>query len=203
MKSILVLISATISLSLFTIFSGYVEASDNKYFLVKKGTLAPQIIADNGKPRLIAASFIKRRLRLQYPTLKDIFIGDTEYLFITEKWFMGVVAWTDYFIKLQVPELDTLPEYPKAYVGTFTMLVSNLANLAVARRNYNVKASVLIGLLVAKSDKPWGEIPADGKPRGYIVCLTKDGSIIYDIPTQQSISGDRFPNRESITGIMF
>ncbi len=82
------------------------------------------------------------------------------------------------------------------------MLMSNIANIAVAKR-YNVKGSVLIGLLVAQSKKPWGTIKADGEFRKYVIGLTENGSIIYDIPTRQSIAGNDFPNLDYITGILF
>ncbi len=202
MKALTKLIRIAVSLSLLALLSGCTETTPTRYGLVKKGAV-PEIVAVNGKAKTIPAGFVKRRLRLQYPSLKDnIIIGDRQYLFITEKWFMDIVDWTEYFVKLQVPELDTLPQLPTAYEETVTMLMSNVANLSVAKR-YNVKASVLIGLVVAISDKPWGQIPADGKPRRYVIGLTEDGAIVYDIPSRQSIAGHDFPNLESMTGIMF
>ncbi len=201
MKTLTKLIRLTVSLSFLALLSGCTETAPTRYGIVKKGVV-PEIVAVNGKAKTIPAGFVKRRLRLQYPTLDDIIIGDRQYLYITDKWFMDIVDWTEYFIKLQVPELDTLPELPTAYEETVTMLMSNVANLSVAKR-YNLKASVLIGLLVANSDKPWGKIPADGKPRRYVVGLTEAGAIIYDIPTRQSIAGNDFPNLESMTGIIF
>ena len=187
---------------MIALLSGCAEPRVDNYVLVKNGP-PPGIIAANGKAKLIPAGFLKRRLRLGYPTLKDnINIGDRQYLYITEKWFMDVVEWGKYFIKLQVPEIDTLPVPPTAYEETLTRLMTNVANLSVSKR-YNIKSSVLIGLVVANSDKPWGEIPADGKSRLYVIGLTEDGSVIYDIPTRQIIDGHDFPNKESMTGIMF
>ncbi len=202
MKSFLTYIVIIVSLSTVALLNGCAEPHVNNYILVKKGP-PPEIVAVDGKVKLIPAGFIKRRLRLGYPTLKDnIIIGDRQYLYITEKWFMDVVEWSEYFIKLQVPEIDTLPDHPTAYEETLTILMSNLANLSVSKR-YNVKASVLIGLVVANSDNPWGKIPADGKYRQYVIGLTEDGSVIYDIPTRQIIDGNDFPNKDSMTGIMF
>jgi hypothetical protein len=187
---------------MLALLNGCAEPRADNYVLVKKGP-PPEIVAVDGKAKLIPAGFIKRRLRLGYPTLKDnIIIGDRQYLYITEKWFMDVVEWSEYFIKLQVPELDSLPDRPTAYEETLTILMSNLANVSVSKR-YNVKASVLIGLVVAKSDNPWGKLPADGKPRQYVIGLTEHGSVIYDIPTRQIIDGNDFPNKESMIGIMF
>lgn len=62
---------------------------------------------------------------------------------------------------------------------------------------------MLIGLLIAKHEKPWGAIPADGKKRFYLIGLTEKGGLVYDLHTRQSISFDKFPNFESISGIMF
>ncbi len=51
--------------------------------------------------------------------------------------------------------------------------------------------------------KPWGAIPADGKKRIYLIGMTEKGGLVYDLHTRQSISFDKFPNFESISGIMF
>jgi len=113
-----------------------------------------------------------------------------------------VIAWTEEFITLQVPDLDLNKEYPLTYDETFAMLASNIANISVARR-YNIHGSVLIGLFTAKSIKPWGVIPADGKYRTYMIGLTEESGIVYDIRTKQSVESDKFPNRDSIKGIIF
>lgn len=182
------------------LFFGSTESRGADFVLLKKGP-APEIIAVDGEAKLLYGEFIRRQLQKRYPTLETIIVGDKRYMFITEKWFRDVVDWTEHFIKQQGLELDTLEDLPTAYEETFTMLMSNIANIAVAKR-YNVKGSVLIGLVVAKSEKPWGIIKADGKPRRYVIGLTEHGAIIYDIPTRQFIIGKEFPNLESITGMM-
>ena len=201
MKPTIRLLLVTFSLSIATLLNGCAEPPAGNHLLLKKGAV-PEIVAVDGRVKLMPADFLERRLRLGNPSLETILVEDNRYMYITNKWFMDAVNWTEYFIKEQVPELDTLPELPTAYEETFTMLTSNIANLSVVKR-YNIKASVLIGLVVANSDKPWGKIPADGKPRNYIIGLTEDGLIIYDIPTRQSIDGNDFPNKNSMTGIMF
>lgn len=186
-------------LSLF--FVGYGSAVAAEVLLLKRG-VAPEIIALNGEVKTLYGEFIRRQLQKSYPQLKDIVVGDKRYMFITEKWFQDVIDWTEYFINLQVPELAKRDDLPTAYEGTFSMLMSNVANIAVARR-YKVKASVLIGLVKAKSEKPWGAIKADGALRSYVIGLTEHGSMVYDIQTRQFIYGKDFPNKEYITGIIF
>ncbi len=186
---------------LLTLCPGHVRAQKNNSLVIKSGP-PPEIIAIDGKAKLLYGEFIRRQLQKKHPTLKKIVVGDKRYMFITEKWFMDVLHWTENFIKQQVPELDSLQTLPTAYEETFAMLMSNIANLSVAKR-YNVKGSVLIGLLVAQNNEPWGEIKADGTFRRYIIGLTENGSIIYDIPTGQIIAGKEFSNRNYISGIMF
>ncbi|MEN8190633.1 MAG: hypothetical protein ABFS19_12375 [Thermodesulfobacteriota bacterium] len=201
MKSLPTPIYVLLLLLIPALLNGCGEAPSDHSQLVRKGA-PPEIVAVGGKAKLIPAGFVKRRLRLGYPSLKSFLISDLQYMYITEHWFREVLEWSDYFIRQQVPELDNLKELPTAYEETFSELMSNVANLSVAKR-YNVKASVLIGLMVANSDKPWGRIPADGKPRRYIVGLTEHGGIIYDIPTRQISSLEKFPNQDSMTGVMF
>jgi hypothetical protein len=191
----------TIGLLTIALLSGCAAPTVENYIELERAA-PPEIVALDGKPKLVPAGFIKRRLRLGYPTLKEILIGDLQYMYITEKWFMDVLNWTEYFIRVQVPDIDSLQERPAAYEETVTILMSNLANLSVAGR-YNIKASVLIGMVIANSDKPWEKIEADGKPRQYIIGMTQEGSIIYDLPTGQFINGSDFPNLDSMTGIMF
>jgi hypothetical protein len=198
-KSISAKLAGTCLITFFFFF-GYSDLWAEDFVLLKKAA-PPEIVAMDGKAKLLYGEFIRRQLQQRHPTLKTIIVGDKRYMFITEKWFRDVVDWTEHFIKQQVPELDNLEDLPIAYEATFTMLMSNMANIAVAKR-YNVKGSVLIGLLVAKSKNPWGTIRADGMSRVYVVGLTENGSIIYDISTRQVIAGKEFPNREYISGIM-
>jgi hypothetical protein len=184
----------------FILFFGYSESCAADFVLLKKGP-PPEIIAVDGEAKLLYGEFIRRQLQKRYPSLKTIVVGDKRYMFITEKWFRGVIDWTEHFINQQVPELDKLEDLPTAYEGTFAMLMSNIANIAVAKR-YNVKASVLIGLLSAHSKNQWGSIKADGKLRSYIIGLTENGLLIYDIPTGQVIAGKDFPNLDHMSGIM-
>ena len=128
-------------------------------------------------------------------------VGDRQYVYITEKWFDDVIQWTEEFIQAQVPELDLDRQQPLGYEETFALLASNVANLAVAKR-YNIKSSVLIGLLVADSKQPWGKIPADNKRRAYVVCLTQDGGIVYDLLTRQKVPFESFANYDFIVGVM-
>ncbi len=200
MKLFLTVKNVCTCLFALVLFFGFSESRAADFVLLKKGP-PPEIIAVDGKAKLLYGEFIRRQLQKRYPTLETIVVGDKRYMFITEQWFRGVVDWTEHFINQQVPDLETLEELPTAYGATFTMLMSNIANIAVAKR-YNVKASVLIGLVVAKSEQPWGTIKADGEFRQYVIGLTEDGSIIYDIPTGQVILGKDFPNREYLSGIM-
>ena len=200
MKFFLTVKKIPIYLFALVLFFGYSESSAADFVLLKKGP-PPEIIAVDGKAKLLYGEFIRRQLQKRHPNLQTIVVGDKRYMFITEKWFREIVDWTEHFIKQQVPALDQMEELPTAYESTFTMLMSNVANVAVAKR-YSVKGSVLIGLLVAKSEKAWGTIKADGKFRQYVIGLTENGSIVYDIPTGQVIDGKDFPNREYLSGIM-
>lgn len=181
--------------------SGCGGASYTEHSIELKKVAPPEIIAMDGKAKLYYGEFVRRQLEKRLPNLKTIIVGDKRYLFITEKWFMDLVHWTEYFIKQQVPELENLEELPIAYAGTFAELMSSIANIAVAKR-YNVKASVLIGLILAESNKPWGKIEADGKNRVYLVALTEEGVLIYDIATHQFSRGKDFPNKKSTTKIL-
>lgn len=172
-----------------------------EYIRIKKGP-PPEIVAEDGKAKLIPAGFIKRRLRLGLPLAQNVVIHDRQYMYITEKWFGDVIKWTEEFIALQVPDLNLQQKYPPGYDETFITLAGNIANISVAKR-YNVQGSVLIGLIIAKHQHPWGAIPADGKLRAYMLGLTENGGIVYDIRTQQSINFDRFPNFDSVVGVMF
>lgn len=163
---------------------------------------APEILAESGKGKLMPAGFLKRRLRLGYPSLKNIVIGDRQYLYITDKWFDEIIQWTEEFIALQAPSVDIARNMPLDCHAVVSSLATNVANLAVAKR-YNIKASVLIGVMAATSGEPWGKIPADGTLREYIVALTEKGGIVYHLPTKQRVSFERFPNREHMLAISF
>lgn len=190
-----------INLLVLTIFFAHTESRAADIVLLKNGP-SPEIIAVDGKAKLLYGNFIRKQLQKRYPTLKTIVVGDKRYMFITEKWFRGVIDWTEYFIAQQVPEIDKLKELPIAYESTVAMLMSNIANIAVAKR-YSVNGSVLIGFVVAKSEKPWGAIKADGKFHQYVIGLTENGSTIYHIPTRQIIDGKDFPNKGHMSGIIF
>lgn len=183
------------------LLTGCAEQQQVEYIRIKTGP-PPEIIAEEGKPKMIPAGFIKRRLRLGLPSAKNVVIHDRQYIYITEKWFHDVIKWTEEFIALQVPELNLQQKYPLAYDETFATLATNFANISVATR-YNVQGSVLIGLITAKHEKSWGAIPADGKRRVYLIGMTEKGGLVYDLHTRQSISFDNFPNFDSISGIMF
>lgn len=189
----------------FLFLSGCAEQQHNKqpaqYLQVKRAN-PPEIIAVNGKAKTIPAGFIKLRLRKVIPSIENYIINDREYIYITEKWFHEVIQWTEDFIALEVPDLNLDQQYPLAYDETFSALASNFANIAVARR-HNLRASVLIGFVVAKNVKPWGKIPADGASRIYLLGLTENDGIIYDIRTRQEISAEKFPNIDSIVGVTF
>jgi hypothetical protein len=163
---------------------------------------APEIIAEDGKARVLPAGFIKRRLRLGMPSIKNVAINDHQYVYITEKWFLEVMNWTENFIALQAPDLNLDKHQPIAYDVTFSSLAANIANIAVARR-YDLKASVLIGLIKAKNTNPWGRIPGDGDSRVYVIALTEHDGIVYDIHTKQTVLFSKFPNFDSIHSIMF
>ncbi|MCP3890785.1 MAG: hypothetical protein GY702_18225 [Desulfobulbaceae bacterium] len=162
----------------------------------------PEIVADGEKAKTLLAGYIKRRLRLGVPSAKNVVIGDRQYLYITQKWFMDVIRWTEELIVLDVPELGSGKEFPLGYEETFAVLASNIANIAVAKR-YNLRASVLMGLITAKQEKAWGDIPVDGKVAVYIIGLTEKGGIVYDLRTKQAIGFEDFPNFDSIIGVLF
>ncbi len=201
MKYSLTIQKICISLSVFIIFLSYTKSHAADVLLLKKGP-SPEIIAVDGKAKLLYGNFIKKQLQKRFPTLKTIIVGDKRYMFITEKWFKDVIDWTDSFITQQMPEIHKLENLPIAYEGTFKMLMSNVANIAVAKR-YSVKGSVLIGLVVANSEKPWGAIKADGKSHNYVIGLTEHGSMVYHIPTRQIIAGKDFPNKHYMQEIIF
>ena len=181
--------------------SGCARQVTTETLRIEKGP-APEIVAEDGKAKVIPAGFIKRRLRLGMPSIKNVVINDRQYIYITEKWFLDVVKWTENFIALQVPNLDLDNHYPIAYDGTFSSLAANIANIAVAKK-YNLKASVLIGLIMAKNTNPWGKIPGDGASRMYVIALTERDAIVYDIHTKQTVLFSKFPNFDSVYSIMF
>ena len=190
--------------SMFLLLSGCAEQQQqqpSQYLQVKRAN-PPEIIAVNGKAKTIPAGFIKRRLRLLIPSIENFIINDREYIYITEKWFNEVIKWTEDYIALEVPNLNLDQQYPLAYDETFATLASNFANIAVARR-YNLRASVLIGFVVAKNKNPWGVIPANGTSQLYLVGLSETGGIIYDIHSRQLIGFEQFPNKDFITSVLF
>ena len=162
----------------------------------------PEILAEAGKPKLAPAGFMKLRLQRGYPSMHDIIINDKQYVFITQKWFLQVVEWVENYIALQIPEIRSNKKYPVGYVSTVASMASSAANIAVAKR-YNLHASVLIGVMRAKSGKPWGAIPADGKDRVYLVTLIGNDPIVYDVWTKHLIPFSRFPNLQSMDAIAF
>lgn len=184
------------------ILNGCSKQIQPDYFRLKHDGAPPEIIAEDGKAKLIPAGYIKRRVRLGLPSVEKIIIHDRQYAYITEKWFFDVIKWTEEFIKVQIPDLDLQANYPTAYDETFAQLCGEVANLSVARK-YNIKSSVLIGLMTAKNKKPWGQIPANSQSRVYIIGLTESGTIIYDIRTEQSIDLNNFPNLDSIYSFVF
>lgn len=58
-------------------------------------------------------------------------------------------------------------------------------------------------MMVAESKEPWGKLAADGKPHDYIVALTAEGGLVYDPVSRQQCTMSEFPNKKSITGILF
>lgn len=188
-------------ISFSTLLTGCVQSVATNYVTMEAGP-APEIVAESGKAQTLPAGFIKRRLRLGYPSLKDIVINDRTYLYITKNWFQEVMERTEVFILAQVPEVGGPKGYPVGYEETLALLATNAANMSVARR-YKLNASVLIGVMTANSDKAWGSIPADGKSRTYVICLTEHDGVVYDVRTKQMVEFNNFPNLESMRGIFF
>lgn len=163
----------------------------------------PQIIAKGSKPKLIPGGFLHMRLRKQLPELENIIIDDQQYLYITREWFFQLKNWTDRFIEQQVPGLlSSKKAKPVDYNLVYTEFMSSVANISVAK-HYNVKGSVLIGIVVAKNVEPWGKIPASGEPMSYVGVLTKDGGLVYDLETDQLVDLFKFPNFKHITKLVF
>lgn len=195
------LLPVCLAIFVVSLLAGCVSQEPTEYIHIKKGP-PPEIIAEGEKAKMLPAGYMKRRLRLGYPSLENIIINDRQYIFITEKWFNDVIDWTEKFIAQQVPRLAQKKQYPVAYPETFVELASNIANISVARR-YNLRASVAMGMVTAKNEQAWGEIPGDGSFRVYLFGMTENYSVIYDVYTGQSIKAGDFPNLDSITGIMF
>lgn len=192
---------AAVSVAMAAILGGCTEKTATDYVRMQKGP-APEIVAESGGAKMLPAGFIKRRLRLGYPSLENIVINDRQYIYITEKWFKDVMVWTEDFIEVQVPEVGGARGYPVGYEETFALLSSNIANMSVARR-YNLNGSVLIGLVTAKNNHEWGAIQADGKDRVYVIGLTEKDGVVYDVRTKQTIGINKFPNIDSIKSILF
>lgn len=196
------ILSTCILVFVLVLFNSCAEQQQPAAYLKVKRGVPPEIIAVNGKAKTIPAGFIKRRLRLTNPSIEHFIIHDRQYIYITEKWFNEVIRWTEDFIALEVPDLNLNKQYPIAYDETFSTLASNFANIAVARR-HNLRASVLIGFVVAENKNPWGDIPADGAARVYLVGLTENDGMIYDIRSRQTIAFQEFPNKDFIKGVTF
>lgn len=162
----------------------------------------PQVVAENGKPRMRSGGFIAKDLRELSPQLKDIVVNDRFYVYITLEWFEQLRGWTDRYIGQIAPDLGEKGPALPGYTRTYSMLMNSAANFGLARR-YSVKASVLIGLMVAKNNKPWKSIPGDGTIHDYLVGLTESGGIVVDLETGQSIQFVDFPNKDSIVGMLF
>lgn len=162
----------------------------------------PQVVAENGKPKMRSGGFIAKDLKELSPQLKDLVVNDRFYVYITREWFEQLRGWTDRYIAQIAPGLGEKGPALPGYTRTYSMLMNSAANFGLARR-YNVKASVLIGLMVVKNNKAWGDIPGDGVTHDYLVGLTATGGIVVDLETGQSIQFADFPNKESIVGMLF
>ncbi|MCP4258092.1 MAG: hypothetical protein GY774_11435 [Planctomycetes bacterium] len=164
----------------------------------------PQLVAWNkgGGVRTIHAGILRQLLRESTPTLKVFAINDKTYLFMTKEWFFQMLAWTEKYIKDTVPELYSKEELPPNYTEVFRTIMHSVANGTIAR-HYNVKASVLIGLVAMKSVNPWGPIPGDGRLRHYIVALTEKGGLVHDLHSDQTVEFNSHPNRYHIVAITF
>ena len=186
------------------ILSGCVEQTKNQnYDQVKLQKLTkPEILAEDGKPKSLPAGFIVRRLRMGYPTIKDIVVGDRRYVYITDKWFHDIVNWTDAYLKAHVPHIGKNGQHPENYVPVFTSIASNTANLMVGKY-YNIHASVLIGIMRVRMVNDWGVISGNQEYETFMVALIKDKGIVYDIKTGQSVTFEKFPNIDFVDGISF
>lgn len=162
----------------------------------------PQVIAENGKPKMRSGGIIHQHLKKTSPQLKDIIVNDRAYVYITNQWFEELKGWTDRYIARIAPNVGTDGPNLIGYTRTYSMLMNSAANLQLAKR-YNIKASVLIGLMVARNEKPWGKLPGDSNLHDYLIGLTEDGGIVWDMGTGQSCRLADFPNKESMVGMLF
>jgi len=189
------------SFLLISVFSFGNVCHATEYLKVKR-LPRPQILAENGKAKMLYGEVIRKQQLRRHPTLKTTIVGDKRYLYITNAWFKELVEWTEAFFVQQVPDIKKSGKLPEAYSGTFSMFMANMANVAISK-HYNVKGSALIGLMRVKNMKPWGNTVADGKNRYYIIGLTESGYIVYDYRTHQMTTGKQFPNRDYITHFIF
>lgn len=164
---------------------------------IQKASVAQQ---DN-KVKILHKRVIAHRLKQMLPNIETLTINDKQYVYAEKMWLKGVLDWADAFVYQQIPELGKDQNFPVDYTQTYFELVNSVANLSL-RKHQNVDAAVLIGIMIADSKKPWGKIPADQKARSYIVALTEDGGLVYDIYTKQTVDLKSFPNTNNITKIL-
>lgn len=162
----------------------------------------PQIIAENGKPKLEPGGIIHKKLKELSPELQDIMVNDRYYVYITREWFLELKGWTDRYIARVAPNLGDSGPQLKGYTRTYSMLMNSAANFAIAGK-YKVKGAALIGLMVVRNDNDWGKLKGDGQKHDYIVGMTEDGGLVLDLQTGQIIELRNFPNNKSILAMLF
>ncbi len=163
----------------------------------------PSVVLETGnKIKVLHKRIIIDYLQQVLPSLENLVVNDKQYVYAEKSWLKDVLHWVDEFVYTQIPELREGKRYPLGYTQTYMELLNSIANLSL-RKHYDVDASVLLGIMVAESKKQWGNIPGDGKKRSYLVALTEDGGVVYDIYSKQMVSLKDFPNLQNVENMLF
>lgn len=151
---------------------------------------------------MISGYELSKRLRKQLPGLETLIILDENYIFMPKSWFAELKQWTEKFIQQQVPDLTAAKVHPVDYKKVFTAFMGSIANLTMAKQ-YNIKGSVLLGILVTRNVEPWGKIQATDEEMRYIVALAEEGGLVHDLETNQTVAFHSFPNLKHVTKLVF
>jgi hypothetical protein len=162
----------------------------------------PQFTTQKGKPDLLTRGKILQKIQKNYPSVKHIEIKDNSYVYITREWLEELITWGDRHITEHTQRIGEDHIDLKGYTQVFSMLLNSAANLAFADR-YNIKGSVLLGLMVAENKVSWGPLKGDGEPYDYLIAMTDKGVLVYDPRSKQFCHMHEFPNRHAITSFLF
>lgn len=162
----------------------------------------PPLVRNGGVPKSVTSLRLLRDLQKGGVRGLDRFDAvDGDYALFRGDSLGGLAAWLEAACKAL--EYDLGVARTRHYDGAVFARLLNMATSLASLREESIGLAMPIGVLACRREKPWGDLPGDGKDEAYVIFETDAGMLVYDPPTRQLAPLAEFPNRDAVVKVWF